>query len=363
MDPWAQVPDVDLRRSHRPWVSGGMNGIVWRYEMNEEEVNAGKLMEIAGAYWPSFTLHAGVRLDLFTLLDEERLTGEEMAHRLGGDVRGVTTLLNALTAMGLLTKAGGIFANTPLSSRFLSKNSPDYAGYMILHLYHLVESWHRLDEAVLAGKPTRAKASIRGEEEREAFLMGMFNVAMGLASGGVKEIDLAGRWHLLDMGGGPGTWAIHFCLANPGLKATVLDLPETRPFAEKTVARFGVGDRVLFRAGDYLNEEIPGSYDVAWLSQILHGEGPDACVSIIRKAAKALVPGGLILVHDFILDNDMTGPLQSALFSLNMLAVTEGGRSYSEAQIMNMLREAGARDIRRLPFRSPLETGIVAGTL
>jgi hypothetical protein len=99
------------------------------------------------------------------------------------------------------------------------------------------------------------------------------------------------------------------------------------------------------------------------LSQILHGEGPDACLSIIRKAANALVPRGLILVHDFILDNDMAGPLQPALFSLNMLAGTENGRSYSEAQIMDMLRAAGARNIRRLPFCSPLETGIVAGTL
>ena len=85
--------------------------------MNEGEVNAGKLMGIAGAYWPSFTLHAAVRLDIFTLLGEERLTGEEMAHRLCGDERGVTTLLNALTAMGLLIKSGGVFTNTPHSSK------------------------------------------------------------------------------------------------------------------------------------------------------------------------------------------------------------------------------------------------------
>ena len=168
--------------------------------MNDGEMNAGKLMGIAGAYWPSFTLHAAVRLDLFTLLDEEPLTGEEMAHRLGGDERGVRTLLNALTAMGLLIKSDGVFTNTPHSRKFLTKNSPEYAGYMILHQYHLVESWHRLEEAVLTGKPTRAKAAIRGEEKREAFLMGMFNVAMGLASRAVKEIDLAGRKHLLDMG-------------------------------------------------------------------------------------------------------------------------------------------------------------------
>ena len=331
--------------------------------MSEEKMNAGELMRIAGAYWPSFALHAGVRLDLFTLLGEEGLTGEEMARRLGGDERGVTTLLNALTAMGLLIKSDGVFTNGPHSNKFLTRNSPDYAGYMILHQYHLVESWRRLDEAVLTGKPIRARAAIRGDEEREAFLMGMFNVAMGLAPGVVREIDLVGRRHLLDMGGGPGTWAIHFCLANPGLKATILDLPETRPFAEKTVERFGLGDRVLFQAGDYLKDDIPGRYDVAWLSQILHGEGPDACLSIIRKATNALVPGSLILVHDFILDNDMAGPLQPALFSLNMLTGTECGRSYSEEQIMDMLREAGVRDLRRLTFRYPPEIGIIAGSL
>jgi predicted O-methyltransferase YrrM len=329
--------------------------------MKEGEMNPGKIMGIAGAFWQSCTLHAGVKLDLFTTLGEDRLTGEEMAGRLGGDVRGVTTLLNALTAMGLLSKSKGAFANTPLGRAYLSRNAPAYIGYMIMHHYHLVESWHRLDQAVLTGRPSRSRASTRGEEEREAFLMGMFNVAMGMAPRAAKEIDLSGRRHLLDMGGGPGTWAIHFCLENPGLRATVLDLPGTRPFAEKTIARFGLRDRVAFEAGDYLKEEIHGGYDVAWLSQILHGEGPEACRAIIRRAAGALEPGGLLLVHDFVLDNDMAGPLQPTLFSLNMLTGTEGGRSYSEQQIMDMLREAGAGDIRRLPFRSPMETGIIAG--
>jgi hypothetical protein len=329
--------------------------------MKEGEMNPGKLMGIAGAFWQSCTLHAGVKLDLFTILAEESLTGEEIAGRLGGDARGVTTLLNALTAMDLLSKSKGVFADTPLSRAYLSRNAPAYIGYMIMHQYHLVESWHRLDQAVLTGRPSRSKASIRGGEEREAFLMGMFNVAMGMAPRAVKEIDLSGRRHLLDLGGGPGTWAIHFCLQNPGLRATVFDLPGTRPFAEKTIARFGLSDRVMFEAGDYLKDQIHGRYDVAWLSQMLHGEGPEACRAIIRKAAGALEPGGLLLVHDFVLDNDMAGPLQPALFSLNMLTGTQEGRSYSEQQIMDMMREAGARDIRRLPYRSPMETGIIAG--
>ena len=279
------------------------------------------------------------------------------------DERGVTTLLNALTAMGLLEKSDDLFCNTNFSREFLCRDSEKYMGHIIMHMHHLVESWHHLDEAVLAGRPTRSRAIMRNREEREAFLMGMFNIAMGTAPAAVREIDLRGRRHLLDLGGGPGTWAIHFCLANPGLRATVFDLPGTRPFAERTIERFGVGERADFQEGDYLKEDIKGRYDVAWLSQILHGEDPDTCQEMIRKAVSALEPGGLIMIHEFILNNDMAGPLHPALFSLNMLTGTEAGRAYSERQIMDMLERAGAGDLKRVPFRSPNDSGIIAGTV
>ncbi|RJR46856.1 MAG: SAM-dependent methyltransferase [Desulfobacteraceae bacterium] len=329
--------------------------------MKDSEINPGKIMQTASAYWQSLALHAAVKLDLFTILSEGHIGAAEVAARIGGDGRATATLLNALTAMGLLEKDKNTFSCTELSNAYLSRKSPSHLSHIIIHLHHLVDSWRRLDEAVLTGRPTRPRSSIRGEKEREAFLMGMFNAAMGIAPHAVKKIDLTGRKFLLDMGGGPGTWAIHFCLANPDLRATVFDLPETKPFAEKTITRFGLNDRILFRGGDYLKEEIEEGYDVAWLSQVLHGEGPDACRNMIRKAVAALLHGGLILVHDLILNNDMAGPLQPALFSLNMLTGTDEGRSYSEQQIMDMMREAGAEDIKRLPFHHPGETGIVMG--
>jgi len=147
------------------------------------------------------------------------------------------------------------------------------------------------------------------------------------------------------------------------LKATVFDLPTTRPFAEKTINRFNLSDKVTFMSGDYLKDPVPGSYDVAWLSQILHGEGPENCERVIQKAVAALAPGGMILVHEFLLNNTMDGPLFPALFSLNMLVVTENGQSYSEAQIMDMLTRAGVKDIRRTPFRAPNDSGIIMGVV
>ena len=330
--------------------------------MGMTDWNVGKLIEVSGSYWHACTLHAGVKLDLFSRIDTGDDTAEGIAGGLGYDVRGIAVLLDALAAMGLIVKTKSRYSNTPASKSLLVKGSPQYIGYMIMHHHHLVEAWSRLDQAVRTGKPARERGAL-DEEERESFLMGMFNMAMSIAPRLAGEIDLDKRQHLLDLGGGPGTYAIHFCLANSNLKATVADLTTTRPFAEKTISRFGLSDRIDFTPCNYLNDDVKGSYDVAWLSHILHGEGPDECQMIIKKAVSALEQGGLMLIHDFILNDTSDGPLFPAIFSLNMLINTDKGRSYTESQIREMMTEAGLRNIERLPFKGPTESGILIGKL
>jgi SAM-dependent methyltransferase len=329
--------------------------------MGKDKWTLGQLLDVSGSYWKSCTMHAGVQLEVFTHIGNDHLEADEIARRLGADVRGVSGLLNALSAMGLLTKQQSLYANTPESKSLLVKDSPDYIGYLIIHHHHLVSAWSQLPRAVKSGQQVRERSSFSEGEERESFLMGMFNLAMNIAPDLAKQIDLSGRRHLLDVGGGPGTYAIHFCLANPDLKGTVFDLPTTRPFALRTIERFGLSDRIDFMDGDYIEEEIEGSYDVAWLSQILHGEGPEDCQEVLRKVVSVLEPGGLILVHDFILNDNLDGPLFPALFSLNMLINTEQGQSYSEGQLLSMLDRVGAKEIHRLSFRGPNDSGIIAG--
>ena len=191
--------------------------------------------------------------------------------------------------------------------------------------------------------------------------MGMFNSAMGVAPQLATQIDLSGRRSLLDLGGGPGTYAIHFCLENPQLKGTVYDLPETEPFAKKIIEQFGLSDRIDFIPGDYLKKDLKGRYDVVWLSHILHAVGPAECRMILEKTVSVLEPKGMVLVHDFILDDSFDGPLFPALFSLNMLVNTKQGQTYSQGQIEEMLLSTGFKEVRRLPFRGPGESGVMIG--
>ena len=322
-----------------------------------------QLLALSDSYWQAAALHAGVELDLFTLLDGAVLMPGELGSRSGCDSRALGMLLDALAALGLLLKSPAGYTATPAAQRWLSRSSADYQGYIIRHHHHLMASWSQLPAAVRSGQPVREHFAVGEEEWREAFLLGMFNLAAARAPQVAATLDLGGRRHLLDLGGGPGTYACHFCLANPGLQATVFDLPTSQEFAERTRVRYGVEARVAFAPGNFLQDSIPGRYEVAWLSHILHGEGPAECAQILAAAVAALEPGGLLLVQEFILDDDGPGPLFPALFSLNMLLGTDRGQAYRESELRGMLEQSGLRGIRRLHRDLPGPAGIIGGTL
>ncbi len=328
-----------------------------------EDWTPGKILEVSGYYWKTCTLHAAVKLDVFSIIGSYPRKVAEIAHEIGADRDATQRLLNAVCALGLLAKDEDGYIGTEAGMTYLDRSSPRYLGHMILHHHHLVESWFQLDQSVLSGSPVCNRTAFSDDQRRESFLMGMFNNAMLLAPALVASVDLDRPGRFLDLGGGPGTYAIHFCRRYPEMSATVFDLPTTEPFARETVAAFDLSDRIDFHPGNYLEDELPTGFDVAWLSHILHAEGPEACRRILERAAKSLAPGGRLLVHEFILDDTRAEPLFPALFSLNMLLGTEEGRAYSESELRELMAGAGLKEIRRLPFRGPTDSGIMTGTV
>ncbi len=333
--------------------------------MTSNDWHPGSILELSGAFWKTCTLHAAVKLDVFTILDGLRLGAEEVAAQAGTGGDATARLLDALSAMGLLTKEDGLYVNTEAASAYLSKSSPQYLGYMILHHHHLVDLWKNLDKSVRTGKPVRGFLAGYGDEEedeweREAFLMGMYNNANLLAPRIVRQVDLTGRRRLLDMGGGPGTYAIWFCRQYPELTAVVFDLPTARPFAEKVIEEAGMSGRIGFAAGNYLDQDLPGGFDVVWMSHILHGESFSDCGNMVQKAYNALEAGGMVAIQEFIMDDDRSGPEFPGLFSLNMLVATDEGRAYTGKEISRMLEKSGFKDIRRLPWEGPTQSGLIS---
>jgi SAM-dependent methyltransferase len=326
-----------------------------------KEWNVGMLLGVSSGYWQGCTVQAGMRLKIFTVLGETRHDAQEVAKRTGSDIRATGLLLDALAAMELLIKTDAEYENSEFSRKFLVADSPAYMGHIILHHHQILDGWVQLDEAVMTGR--RVECRSYGEDiERENFLLGMFNLASMVAPEMAETFKLPGRKRLLDLGGGPGTYAIHFCKANPELKAVILDRPTTEPFARETVAKFKLSERIDFIGGDFnIDPILGGPYDVAWLSHILHSNSSEQCQVCLNKTVDALEPGGLILIHDFILDDTKDRPEFPALFALNMLVGTEHGRSYSREEITAMLERTGLDDIRHHELGLPNDSSVITG--
>jgi len=315
---------------------------------------AESIFRITHGYWSAKAVLTAARLDVFSAIGSRERTASQVAATLKLDPRGTELLLNALAGLSLLTKQGERFANAPVAARFLVNSSPEHVGPMLWHQDNQWAAWGRLAEVVRVGKPVspdRAPADERAGREadsRREFTLAMHVNSLPRARRLAKRLDLRGRRHLIDVGGGAGTFAVEFCRRHRSLAATVLDRPETRRFARDLIRQSGMQQRMRFVGGDFNETELGGPYDVALLSNVIHSEGPVNVQGLFARVFDALLPGGLIVVVDFFLDPARTRPTAASLFALNMLVHSDAGRSYSAAETRAWLRAAGFKRCRFL---------------
>jgi predicted O-methyltransferase YrrM len=318
-----------------------------------------QLYERIRSFQESRTILTALELDVFTAVGKGN-AAPAVAAKIGCNPRATEMLLNALVALGLLVKQDGVFRNTPETSRFLCASSPQDARLGLLHMANLWHRWSRLTDCVRAGNAeSYEETGGRSAEWTEAFIAAMDRNAKERAPIVVNAVGAAKVRRLLDVGGGSGAYAIAFAQANPVLKADLLDLASVGPIAQRHINQAGVADRVTVRAGDLRSDKLGEGYDLALISAICHMLGPDENRDLLRRCHAALVPGGRVVIQDFILEPDKTAPRFGALFALNMLVATRAGSSYSEGEYREWLDSAGFREIQHV--RLPGMTGLMIG--
>ena len=319
------------------------------------------VLRTMGGWQAARVLMTANRMGVFAALGEAALTAEEVAQRCDAHPRSTALLLNACVALGFLEKQGDRYANAPAALEALIPGKPTYLGDAIKHHEWLWNVWTHLEEAVRTNRPVRQRAQPPAGAEPREFSLAMHNRAMRSGPILAESLDLSDKRQLLDCGGGVGTHSIFLARRYPRLRAVVFDLPETTRLAEEVIAEFGLTDRITTRAGDYFADDLGEGHDVVLLSAVLHSMGPDSCRLLLAKCHRSLVSGGWLVVHEGLIDPEGTSPLQAVLFSLNMLVNTGEGRSYSEQEIVALMRDAGfvPRETKRLP--PPLATSLVVG--
>lgn len=322
------------------------------------------ILELASAFMQSRVLLTACELDLFTALGDEARTSAEVAQLVHADARATDRLMNVLCPLGLLTKEGGRYRNSPQAARFLARGAPEYLGGL-MHWAHLWESWSTLTAAVRKGGATLARPT--GDRESawlRAFISAMHWRARQHAPEVVAALNLAGVSRVLDVGGGSGAYAMEFVRASPDISAVVLDLPGVIPLTASYLREAGLSDRVALVEGDFNRDPLGEGFDLVFMSAIVHSNSAEENRALIRKAAGALAPGGQIVVQEFIVDEDRTGPPFAALFALNMLVGTAAGDTYTESEVRQWLAEAGISSATRkdMPFGTTLIVGRKEGS-
>lgn len=298
------------------------------------------LMELAYGYQRSMALFAALRLDVFSALSGGAADARTIARRVSADSRNLSILLNALVAAGLLVKTGEKYRITQVTRDFLGTGSATKRFILLHHLDGWGE-WAGLEKKVRGGK--KGPRSLPGFQEN--FIRGMEENSRERAALVARRNPLRAGERLLDLGGGPGTYAVEWAKRYPGARITIFDTPETLEVTRKILREKGASSLVRLLEGDFQKNPIGGPYDFVWISQILHAYSERDCGALLRKVRRALAKRGRAAVQEFLLEDSRTAPPGPAFFSVHMLAVTNGGRAYTAREISSMLRAAGFRNV------------------
>jgi SAM-dependent methyltransferase len=322
-------------------------------DQDQTVLNPDKIREIAYNFRASRILLTAYELGIFTIIGDHRRTSSEISRALKTDRRATDRLLNALVPIGFCIKEKGKFRNSTSVSRFLVRGKPEYlAGLM--HTVHLWDNWSTLTTAVTKGTSVapRGRTSRGSADWLESFIAAMHDRAKHQAPAAVSGIDLTGVERVLDVGGGPGTFAMAFVNAQSGMRATVFDLPNVVPLTRRYLRESGLASRIDTIAGDYLVDALPKGYDIVFLSAIIHSNSPAENKRLFRNCVSALRTNGRVVVQDWIMDEERTNPVQGVFFAINMLVGTRAGDTFTEAEVTGWMKSAGLSHITRLDTAS-----------
>jgi len=312
------------------------------------EVSAPSLFQI-GYYWEAKIFLTSVKLDVYTPLATHPLHVEEIAAQIKVDPIYLGRLLDALVTMGLLGREGTRYANTPVVSEFLVKTSPFYMGELMLLQDMEWDHWGHLEEVIRSGRPkVRGNIFMNRPEAGQLVLKVLHRMAQRVAPALAQQIDLSSYRTFLDVGGGAGTFSMAFCRKYPALQATLFDLSKTLPFTARSLEEGDMEDRVELVSGNFNQDAFPGTFDVIFMSDILHYQTHEENAALIQKCREATAPGGMIIVKDMFLGEEASHPGWNAIFSMHLLVYTENGQCFKQDEARSWMMKAGFHTLREV---------------
>ena len=320
------------------------------------------ITKILQGYQPACAVIAANKLKIFDQL-KQPISSKQIAESLSLCPEATERLLNALTSLDIIAKDGKKYHLPNNAHDFLITGGSHSMQQWIQLSDDLYPVWGQLTTYIKSGDIIKSIMEMLGGDPHKmrSFTDAMHDKALNATWKIAEEISIKDSNKMLDVGGGPGTYALEWCKLNPNLNATVFDIPPVLEVAKNYIEKYGLEERVTTLSGNFNKDDLGNSqYDLVLMANILHMYEADKGKVLVSKAVKALEPGGRIVLHGFCTDEDQTAPLDDTLFNLNIGMLTEGGRAHPVDEKINWLKLAGVSNIRY--FRvDALPTGVITG--
>jgi SAM-dependent methyltransferase len=316
-----------------------------------------RILQISTGGWAAGVLGAAVNHSVFAHLDSGEDTAEKLAKAAGISERGAQVLLDGLVGLGLVECHQGDYRNSPEASTFLIAGRPTYIGGFTKIQLANAGQWSDLPEVVRTGVPVIADTNdVPDNAFFEELVPAIAPMAVPVAKIAAEVLQLAhaGQISILDVGGGSGMYSAIWLGINPAARSTQLDWAAVNAIARRLVVGHGVADRFSCIDGDLRTTDFgTATYDIGIYSHVAHQESPEDNLAVFAKFRRALKPGGTLVISDFVVENDRSGPPFALLFASEMLLATKGGTTWRQADYHSWLTEAGFDEISFQPTPTP----------
>ena len=315
---------------------------------------AEEVSRIAFGFMASKALFAGLHIDVFTQLADGAKNSAEIAKEAEIPMNRVTTLMTALTSIGLVDREeeGEIYSNSPGAEAFLAKGAKyefgDYLRYQIdQQMYPFLGQLNEvLDGSLDPDAVDSYQHWMSDPEQASIYCEAQHAGSLGPGRTLTRLVDLRKAKTLLDVGGGTGAMSIRLLEAFPNLDSTIIDFPNVAEIGWQFISGAGMVNRIRYIPSNALTAEWPKEQDAILMSYLFSGIPGSEVPRLVEYAFDCLAPSGSFMVHDFMVEDDRTGPPMAALWQLQHMAFTPDARSVTPGWLRTRLHEVGFVDIR-----------------
>jgi SAM-dependent methyltransferase len=305
-------------------------------------------LELIDQQYGSYVLAAALEhFSIFDRLAERGRSEEELRADLGLAPRAAIVLLTALRAMGFIVVGpDGLLTPSALAMEHLRTSNPlGLARYLKLRgrTPEVVSFVDRLRKNTVGDYFVyqRGKPSLMDNAARcRAITLALAGLARAVAPCFVRCVSLADTRVLLDVGCGSGLYGMACLQAYPRLRVIAVDHKNVLEVTRELAVEHGVADRLECVPADMFTDPLPEGCDAVLISNVLHDWDVAECESLVARCGGVLAPGGQLLIHNYILNDSMDGPLAVAMHSVALFCATQG-RVYSGAETAAWVRKAG----------------------